>query len=96
MPYATTRSGISVTTAFAASFMRSKALLSFGFSHEYLLANLELVSLRMTPHHMYVSANWLAGLLGEPTAVYPDHNPCVRQQLVRLLELLDILPSMRR
>lgn len=27
-------------TAFAASFMRSKALRSFGFSNEYLLANL--------------------------------------------------------
>lgn len=40
MPYATTSSGSSVMTVLAASFMRSRALLSLGFSNEYLLANL--------------------------------------------------------
>lgn len=40
-----TNSGISVITAFAASFMRSNALRSFGFSNEYLLANLISIKL---------------------------------------------------
>lgn len=39
-PYAMTSSGSSAMTDLAASFMRSRALLSFGFSNEYLLANL--------------------------------------------------------
>lgn len=42
-PYAMISSGNSVITAFAASFMRSSALRSFGFSKEYLLANLDFI-----------------------------------------------------
>lgn len=41
MPYPIVISGRSVTTALAAAFMRSRALLSFGFSKPYLAHILE-------------------------------------------------------
>lgn len=41
MPYPMAMSGSSVMTVLAAAFMRSSALLSFGFSKPYFAANLD-------------------------------------------------------
>lgn len=83
-------SWISVTTALAAEFMRSKALRSLGFSKLYL-AHILMENLVLDTADQATRQGFR--LLGECPAVHTDDNPCVWEQGVWLLEGLDIFKS---
>lgn len=81
-------SGRSATTAFAAAFIKAKALRSFGFSNAYLAHILRYISL--------VGAYTLGhSVLGECSSIDANNNPGVWKERVWLLKLADILISTR-
>lgn len=66
--------------------MRSKALLSLGFSNPYFAQSLHMVRSDLS-HHMY---NEVKSILCEAPPVYADDDPSVREETVWLLERPDI------
>lgn len=67
--------------------MRSKALLSLGFSKSYFAQSLHEARSDLF-HKMYNGARLI---LREAPPVYADDDPGVREEVVRLLERPDIL-----
>ena len=75
-------SGSSVTTARAAVFMRSKALLSLGFSNPYFAHSLHEARLDISQQNY----NGDKLILCEAPPVYADDDPSVREEVVWLFE----------
>lgn len=75
-------SGSSVTTARAAAFMRSKALLSLGFSNSYFAHSLHGTKSDLSQQ----TYNGAKLILCEAPPVYADDDPSVREEVVWLLK----------
>jgi hypothetical protein len=76
----------------AAAFMRSSARRSLGFSKLYFAHILSCVRFCCNAPQR----DLIISLLGKRPTIYPDHNPCVWEQVVWLLEGADIFKSVER